>query len=250
MTGVPAWLGATTGGSNVGQAGQINQFLGSHTAQYLYAGTQTSAQTTAGTGGVTTNGTYLAQSFTTAMGQTAVGYVTANILSTSAPASLIVGLYASSGGAPTGSALVSVTASKEYVAFAPSYITLPLPVTGLTASTTYWIVTQPSGTSGAACFTWNKSNQVSGASTSTNGTTWTAQTYGLLYTVYDQSIITPLTATWEDAGARWTWFNYNTNGTISQFTEYTVSQGTNNYVQSDRNLTYGGSPAIVLTGVA
>lgn len=232
------WLGATVG--QLPTAAQQAAFLGIHKQQLLYAGTQQSVQNTAGSGSTTSNGLWIAQSFTTGASQTAIGYVSLQLGATTASGSLLapmtVGIYANSGGAPTGSALVSVQATAEYVNPGPSYMLFPLPVTGLSPSTTYWLVTQPAGNS-TYNFAWGKSNQTSGTSTSTNGTSWTAQTYGSLYLVYDQTAVGSLTAVWEDSGARWQALYYATNGELSNLGEYTVAQA-GSYVQSYRSLAY------------
>jgi hypothetical protein len=88
---------------------------------------------------------------------------------------------------------------------------------------------------------------VSGASYSATGTSWTAAAYGLTYQVYDQSAVPPLTATWEDSGARWTSLGYNGSGQLAALGEYTAGQAANGYTASDRALSYSGSR---LTGVA
>lgn len=244
---LPPWQAATSG--QQGLAGHVNQLLGSHPATLLYAGVQRAAQTTGGGGYVSSAGTWIAQQFTTASGQTTIGYLVlvlyANISSGSSLAPITVGLYANSGGAPSGSPLVTATVTSEYSYAAPLNMVVPLPATGLTASTTYWIVTTPVG-NGTYYYAWNKSNQASGASTSATGTSWTAQSYGLEYQVYDQSATGPLTCTWSDSGARWTWIGYNGSGLVNQYAEYTAGQTPAGYLQSFRNLTYSGS---LLTGV-
>jgi len=241
VTGIPAWLGATSG--QAAQAGQVNQFLGAHAITYLYQGAIQDSQTTAGSGnGSTAGGTYLAQKFTTGSSQTKLGYALANVLGGTTGFPLSMSVYASSGGAPTGSPLITVLAPSEYIAFGPTYLLFPLPLT-VTASTVYFLVATPpaSGT-----YTWAKSNQASGTYTSTNGTLWTAQTYGLEYQIFDQSATGPLTATWEDAGSRWLWLGYNASNQVSKLSEYTVAQASG-YVTSNRALSYSGT---LLTGVA
>lgn len=244
MTAVPAWLGATAGQPTL--AGSVNQFLGTHTSQYLYAGALQASQTTVGSISVNTVGQWLAQSFTTGASQTTVGYVTVPLRTATTSGSSLppttLSIYANSGGAPTGSPLISVTVTAEY-AFNASLSTLaiyPLPLTGLTASTEYWLVTPSAGTSGNH-FNWYKSNQTSGASLSTNGTSWTAQTYGFLYAIYDQTASGLMTATWEDSGARWTVLTYNSLSQISTLAEYTVGQTTAGYTQGLRTLSYSNA---------
>lgn len=240
MTTTPTWIAATTG--QLPLANQINQFLGPHQMQMLYPSVQKAAQTTAGAGATQSNGLYIAQSFTTAVGQTTIGYVlltigTAGGLTGLAPTTLT--LRANNAGAPSTTILATTSIAAEYVAMVPTAIvSFPLPVTGLTASTTYWLVIAAAGDP-THHYDWSKSNQVSGTSTSPDGVTWTAQAYGSLYQVWDQTIVgsSPL-FTWEDAGARWVWFGYNTNGTMSSIGEYTSGQTTNGYAQSFRSPTY------------
>lgn len=243
MSVVPAWLGATA--AQAPQAAQVNQFLGTHNSQYLYAAAQTAGQTTNGAASTSSNSLWLAQSFSTAVGQTAIGYVIVPVTTTTtsgaslAPTTL--SLYASSGGAPSGSALVSTTLTAEYANIASggtstNRVIYPLPVTGLTASTTYWLVLHSTASSGA--FTWFRSNQTSGASTSPTGATWTGQTYGFVFQVFDQTASGAVTCTWEDSGVRWTASTYGTTGLLVTYSEYTLAQGTNSYVQSARTLAY------------
>lgn len=151
MATVPTWLAATSGSAP--QAGQINQFLGTHASTILYAGVQKAAQTTAGAAQNASHAGWTAQSFTTAVGQTTVGYVVLNVSSigTTSGANLLpstISLYANSAGAPTGSPITSVTAPVEYYPVTTgAFAIFPLPATGLTASTTYWIVMPVVGTS-------------------------------------------------------------------------------------------------------
>lgn len=250
MTGVPTWQGATSGQPPL--AGHINQLLGTHPATVLYAATQTAAQSTAGATSTNTNGTWLAQSFTTAVGQTAIGHIIVPIRTATTNAALLapttVSLYANSGGAPTGSPLVSTTITVEYATTAVlnSPVIYPLPITGLTASTTYWLVTPAAGGS-SDHYNWYRSNQVSGASTSTNGTTWTAQAYGFQYRIFDQSALGLVTSTWEDSGVRWTATTYNATEQVATYAEYTSGQTATGYTQSNRTYTYSSG---VLTSIA
>ena len=245
MVTAPTWQAATAG--QTPRAGHINELLGPHTSYVLYNGTQTAGQTTNGATTTSTNGLYLAQSFTTAVGQTAVGLITASLTTTTSSGTLlsptVVSLHADNAGAPAASALVSTTLTAEFAfnasgAVNTTRIGIPLPVTGLTASTTYWIVASAAGNV-SNNFTWFRSNQVSGASTSTNGTTWTAQSYGFTFTVRDQGQTSPLVkSSWEDGGARWTFVVYNATNGVSVYYEYTAGQTTSGYIQSVRNLSY------------
>ena len=240
---IPPWLAATSG--SAGQAGQVNQFLGAHAVTYLYAGALAASQTTLGSGSVNSNSLWIAQSFTTAVSQTAVGYVMIAAGVTGSPAPWTVSLQAGSSGAPSGTPLVSASFPKEFANASLNFRTVLLPVTGLTPGTQYWIVAAGGGDP-SDYYTWNKSNQVSGASTSPDGVTWTAQSYGLLYQVYDTTPVLPLTGTWEDSGARWTSYTY-TSGQLTGLEEYTAGQTAGGYTASKRALSYSGG---LLTGVA
>lgn len=251
MPATPTWLGATSG--QPGLAGQINQFLGTHAAAFLYAGALQASQVTAGAASVSTNGLWLAQKFTAGAAQTAVGYVVVPLTTTTTSGALLapatVSLCADNAGAP-GTVLVSATVTAEYAHLASGgtatvFVLVPLPATGLTAAATYWITVAAAGNVSNS-YTWFKSNQVAGASTSPDGVTWTAQGYGFEFSVYDQSASGLLTCIWEDAGARWTALTW-TSGQIATIGEYTIGQTTAGYTQSWRSLTYSGS---LLTGVA
>jgi hypothetical protein len=238
------WLGATA--TQPPKAQQVNAFLGVHASTELYAAVQQSAVTTSGATTTSTNGLWLAQSFTTGSSQTAIGYIEGPISTTTSTGANLstttLSLYANSGGAPTGSALASTTLTAEYAYLSTSngntniFTIYPLPVTGLTASTTYWLVLHSTASTGA--YTWFRSAAASGASTSTNGTAWTAQTYGFRYAVYDQTASGLLTATWSDAGARWTASTYTSQNQISTYAEYTVGQTASGYTQGFRTFTY------------
>lgn len=240
MAQTPPWLAASSGFA--GEAGQINQFLGQHTATWVYAGAQQSAQTT-GTGVYQSTQTqYLSQSFTTGVSQTAIGQVWLQLSAvggspTSAPINpLTVGVYASSGGAPTGTALGSVTVPEQYVYSAPFWLPIPLIVTGLTPSTLYELQVSIVGTPGHY-YAWQQSNQILGAATSPDGVTWTTQAYGLMYQVFDQSVSGRIQFIFEDGGARWTQFTYNAAGQYSTITESTTAQNGVNFY-STRTLAY------------
>lgn len=244
MATIAAWRAATSGQG--AQAGHVNQFLGGHQAQILYTGTQTAAQSTAGSAATTTNGLYLAQSFTTAAGQTAIGYVivpvTTATTSGSSLATTTLSLYANSGGSPTGSALVTTTVTAEYANLASGGVNTvkvlyPLPATALTPSATYWLVLAAAGNASNS-YSWYRSNQASGASTSSNGTTWSAQTYGFEYQIFNQAVSGMPVATWEDSGARWTVTTYDTLQQLATYAEYTVGQTTTGYLQSRRSYTF------------
>jgi len=242
----PAWLAATA--NQPTRAGQINQMLGTHTSSLVYPGTQQANHLTGASGGTTThsNGTWIGQQFATAAGQTTIGRITLSLAVTGTPTPLSVSLYANNAG-PTGSALVTTLVPHELLATTQATVSIPLPATGLTASTTYWLVTAAVGDA-SNYYSWARSAQTSGTSTSTSGTTWTAQTYGMIFAVFDGTATGgALMHTWDDAGARWQTYSYDTTGRITALIEFTQGQTTTGYLYSSRTLTYTGGR---LTAVA
>lgn len=229
----PAWNGATTAQPPL--ATQINQFMGTHAATFVYTGTSFSSQTTAGSGTVQSNSLWIAQSFATGAPTTSCGRIAPVLSVTGGPAPMTVQIRTNNAGAPSSTVLVTTVIPPGWGNGTPTAQSIPLPVT-LTPSTTYWLVTQPAGDV-SNFFAFNKSNQVSGCSTSTNGTSWTAQAFGIEYTAFDQSIVLPLLHTWEDSDARIT-ETFASGNNVGSFEEYTVAQGTNQYVYSFRTYTY------------
>lgn len=253
MATTPTWQAAVAG--QPPQAAHINQSLGTHSSVFVYDGTTRASQTTAGATTTNTNGTYLAQSFATVAGQTTLGFVAISLTTTTTSGSLLspatVQLRTNNAGAPSTTVLTSTTVTAE---FANTYsggvttfrIGVPLPTTGLTASTTYWLVVPAVGNA-SNNFTWFRSNQTSGASTSTNGTTWTAQAYGFTYAVTDLTANGQLRSLYDDAGARWTWYTYGTGNQPNLTFEYNVGQTTAGYLQTSHTASLSGN---LLTGMA
>ena len=237
----PNWIGATSGSRQL--AAQVNQLLGTHAAMFVYTGTLFASQTTAGSGSVDSNGLYVAQSFTTSASTSAIGRVALSLSVTGTPTPLTVQIQTNNAGAPSGTALVTTVIPPNWATGSQTTQSIPLPVTGLSASTEYWVVMEAVGDA-SDYFAFYKSNQTSGASTSTNGTSWTAQTYGLLYSAYDQTAVPPLVHTWEDSGARLTNLTANANATPNSIEEYVAAQGTNQYVYSYRTYTYGSGSVV------
>jgi hypothetical protein len=248
----PAWLAATAG--QAGLAGQVNQFLGTHADAFLYAGTLQASQVTAGTVSTSTSSLYLAQEFTAGSAQTATGYIQIPLTTTTPAGSSLapatVSLCANNAGAP-GTVLQQVTVPAEYAYLASgggtatTFVTIPLPASGLTAAASYWLTVAAAGNP-TNNYAWYRSNQASGASTSVNGTAWTAQTYGFEYRVYDLTASGNLTCIWEDSGARWSAMTYS-GAHIATLAEYTAGQTTAGYLASYRTLAYSGND---LTGAS
>lgn len=239
----PSWQAATTG--QQGLAGHVNQVLVSHAVTAVYQG-EAQASAAAGSGSVSSNGSWLAQSFTTAAGQTAVGRVTVTCLVTGSPAPWTLSIQADSGSSsPSGTALASTAVPAEFAGVSLAAVSVMLPVSGLSAATPYWLVAEAAGDA-SDYFGWGKSAASSGASTSPDGVTWTAQAYGLAFATWDQSAVPPLAGTWEDSGARWTYLAYS-SGVLSEVGEYTAGQTAAGYAVSTRAVSYSGN---LLTGVA
>lgn len=238
----PAWLAATAGQQAV--AGQVNQFLASHATAYVYQGAE-QASAAAGSGSVSSDGLWIAQAFTTGSSQTAAGRILVTAAVTGSPVPWALSVQATSGSAPSGTALASVQVPAEFMSGTAASVQVILPVSGLAASTGYWLVAEAAGDA-SDYFSWSKSAAASGASTSPDGTTWTAQPYGLAYAVYDQSAILPLAGTWEDSGARWMSLA-STGGQVTGISEFTAGQTAAGYTASVRALSYSSG---VLAGVA
>lgn len=252
MSQIPVYAAAVAG--QPGNAGQVNQLLGAHTALVAYGtGTVQASQTTASTSYQSTSGQWLAQQFMTGASQTAIGQVRLQLSAVGgSPTSaaippLTLGLYADSGGLPTGSALAAATVNDEWVYSSGYWVTLPLMVAGLSPGTHYQLVVSSVGTS-SHYYVWHQSNQIAGAATAPDGITWTSGAFGLVYQVYDNSGVGVLpTMLAGDGGQRWTQFTYNAQGLPVTITEFTAGQnGSSSYLYSSRSLTYNGGQ---LTGV-
>lgn len=245
MTTAPTWQAPTSGQPPL--ADHINQLLGAHTASIVYNGVQTDGHTTSAGTTVSTNGLWLAQSFVTAVGQTSIGHISFSLTTTTTTGSLLspttLTINTNNAGAPSTTVLITVPVTAEYAynasggGVSTTRINFPVPVSGLTPSTTYWIVVAAAGNV-SNNYTIHQSNQVSGASTSPDGITWTAQAYGFTYTVRDQTVAGIPMETWEDNGARWTVALYDTSSRITQYHEYTAGQTAAGYIQSDRTISY------------
>jgi hypothetical protein len=237
-----------------GNAGASNQFLVPHTGILVYdSAIQQAGQTTGNAKYVTTQDQYLSQQFLTGASQTTIGSVQLQVSVVGGSAitnnitPLTVGIYADSGGEPSGTSLGTATLVETSVYASGFWVVMLLPVTGLTGNTPYHIVVSPAGTS-TAYYVWQQNNQVAGASISTDAVAWEDQTFGFMYRVYDQGATGG--SKWqyvlEDTATRWTNMTYDGSNTLTGITEYTVDQTGSGSVQYSRTLTYTGG---LLTGV-
>lgn len=236
---VPVWQAPVAG--RPGLAGHVNQLLGTHPAQFLYAGTL-QASATGGTGTVASDTSWLAQHFTTGSAQTAVGYVTFAGTVTGSPVPWTISLQADGGGMPSGTPLASVSVPSQ---FAAATVTALLPC-AVAAGTQYWIVAELTGDS-TDYFTWAKSSAATGAMTAPDGATWTAAAYGLRFAVFDQALTGPPVGIVEDGGARFTVLTWTASAGPATVQEFTSGQTAAGYAESSRTLSYSGT---VPTGAA
>ena len=249
MSTIPTLQAATTG--QPGNAGLITQFLAAHNASFTYSGQALiSSQATGGGVYQSTQSQWLSQTITTGVSQTAIGSVGLQLSTvggspTSALiAPLTVGLYADSGGQPTGSALATATVTCPYVYSSPFWVSVPLSTT-VSSSATYHLVTNLVGTAGHY-YVWQQSNQAQGAATAPDGATWTNQTYGLMYEVFDQTASGQLLSISEDSGQVITTLTYTALGQIATVTQYAVTQSGSS-ISSSGSLSYTNG---LLTGVS
>lgn len=248
---VASWLAATVGQRPL--PGQINEFLGSHSSTWIYAGNTLQSSEAIGSGlYVSTAGTYLTQEFITGSSQTTVGEVALQVSAVGGSAvtatipPLVVSLYASASGLPTGPALASTTVVEQTVYSAPFWLPVPLIAANLSPSTAYVLTVAAAGTS-SAYYVWQRSDQTSGAATSPDGVTWSAQAYGFMYEIFDAAGTNgPPLYIMDDGGARVTALTYNTAGQLATITETTTAQGGGTFL-SQRTLTYSNG---LLVGVS
>lgn len=248
MSQVPAYLAQASGFPT--NAGAVGQFLGAHTAVFIYSGAVVQAQQATGTGVYqTTQGLWLSQTITTGSTQTTLGSIGLQLsavggsptLPLTAP--LTVALYTDVGGSP-GSAIATTTVSGQYVYSAPFWLQIPFGL-AVTASTTYHVVVSPVGTS-SHYYLWQQSNQLQGAATAPDGVLWTTQAYGLMWQVLDSTPAGQLLAVSEDNGQLITQFTYASLGLVATVTQTAVTQSGSS-ISSVGSLSYSNG---LLTGVS
>lgn len=237
----------TTGGSpQPVLASHPNQLLMTHQDSLFYQGNNSLSINQTITGTVSTaGGTWVAQKVTaTAAMNNAISYVTVFVSSGTPDGTLnptSVQLYTDNAGAPGTPIPPMMALTNEYTFEVPSAAVIPIGiVTGLVTGTPYWVVFK--GVSSASLsYTFSNSNSAGfiPASTSTNGTTWTAQSYGLWMKFWTTDTTGPLT--WvrheiDTVGLGTAWTTYYRTGTPGGYTsnvfEYVPAQLTNKYQQS------------------
>lgn len=236
----PAWIGASPAQPQL--AAQVDQFLGTHAATYVYTGVSLGSAAV-GSGSVATNGLYVAQAFSPASNQSPGRFVlTMSVTGTPPPLALSIQTTASS--SPSGTVLAAVWVPYTYFTGTAAALSFPMPCS-FTGGSTYWIVANAVGDA-SDFYSLSKSASATGVRTSANGTSWTAQSYGLAYNRFDQSPVLPLLHTWEDSGARWTTLAANSSNQPTSLDEYTAAQG-GQYVYSSRSLTYSSGELVSIT---
>jgi hypothetical protein len=195
--------------------------------------------------------TQVAQSFTTGTTFTQVGYVGLFLKKTGNGCDLSLSICANSGGVPgaaqtlTGG-VTAVTLPADFVTTSLAWVYVPVPISGLAASTTYWIVASAGDVNGANdgdasdFITVEKSTQVTGAATF--GTAWASVAYGFMFRVFDQSFTDPLTLIYEDGGARWSYLSWDATSLsqVQTISEYTIAQ-VGGQMRSVRTASYSGT---------
>lgn len=246
----PSWLAASTG--HRADAGAVTQFLGTHSAQWIYTdpGAVQAQQATGAAVYLSLQSGYVAQTITTGATQTAIGQVALQFSAvggsplTATISPLTVSLYAASSGLPVGPALATAQLAEPYVYSAPFWLPVPLLATGLSPSSIYCLVATGAG-SADAYYAWQHSDQSSGAATSPDGASWTAQPYGLMWQVYDTTASGRIASIVADDGARVITFTWS-GAALTGISEYTIAQD-GSTLTSTRILAYAANG--LLTGV-
>jgi hypothetical protein len=237
----PTWQAPAPG--QPANAGHINQFLLPHPSQIIYPGVQKAGRTTDGSAASDSNGLWVAQSFT---GVTAVGRAVLTVTKHGTPGLLQVSLQNDASGKPAGVDLVSVQLPAEWFTTAKTSVSMPLPLTGLASSGTYWLVCQAVGDA-SDYWAIEHSTQTSGASTSPDGSTWTAQTFGIIHQLFDQTVNGAPKHEWIDGGARWSILSYDTaKGTLIGIYEYVTGQA-GTYQAQGRTLAFANGNLVSVT---
>jgi hypothetical protein len=245
----PAWLAAVAG--QTARAGQINQFLGTHSLALLYQGTSQVSNTASGTGVLGTNDStraqWIAQPFTTAGGQTTITRVEIWLSQQGTGADTTLELRTNNAGVPSNSILASTTIPADFQTNA--WISIPLNVTGLTAATMYHLVIDGTASTVNWCNVSRSTptvvNQILFAYASTGP--WTGIAATMDFNVF-AGVNGVLRNTLEDGGARWTGLDYSITALPpTTIREYTVGSSVATALRSVRTLNYSGGQLTSVT---
>lgn len=235
----PTWYAPVVNDTAI--AGNVDQLLGTHAIDYLYQGTSQESDTSGGSGYVSPFNLNLAESFTTAIGQTTISRLELYLATFGAGTDVLLTIESDSAGLPSGTVIAGpVTIPLEFPSGA--WLSIPMPVAGLSASTQYWIVISATG-SAIDYIGWAKSGSVAGAATQvTGGPPWIAQTYGFNYNVFAGVVAGDVVRNvFEDGGDRWVGLDYSA-GLLT-----TVRELVNPGLRSVRTVNYSGG---IITGVS
>jgi hypothetical protein len=256
---VPAWQSVTSG-STVGNAGQINQFLAAHPASFHRQGTSYANGPATSTSSVSTSGnTWIAQPFTLSSSKTTINRIELFPNLTGVGMDSTVNIETDSGGSPSGTILYSVTVPKEFQG-ANNYVSIPVNLSGLTASAKYHIVVIPSSNSTTNTLKLSLGVVTSNAllTSGNSGTSWGSSNGTLLFNVFSGTngvlrnvsedgvtVTTGAIIGTNSSPTRWIGWDYLivSGQSISPSTlrEYT------GIIRSVRTLTYSGSQLITVT---
>jgi len=233
----PAWLAASSGQPT--QAGQINQFLGAHQVNFVYNGVSQGASTTLSGSATNSNGLWIAQQFTPGGSQTIERWIF-TLAITGLPGSLVVSLQTDSGSSsPSGTILAQTLIPNGFVPGSAGQVSVPFSAITFSAATKYWVVFKSVGDV-SNFYAVSRTTAGSGASTSPDGVTWTAQGYGLYYNRFDNTTTGPLLHTYEDGGVRWTTLGLTAATVVNKLSEYNLGQNSGVF-QSVRSFSYTGN---------
>lgn len=177
-TNAPAFVPAVTG--QAGTAAQVNQFLGSHTLAVCYQGTMLGSGSTYSTtvGGTWSLGTqWVDQPFTLPSPQTRIDRVEIAMQRLGTGSDITVTLRPDNSGNPSSTILSTVVVPLEFVPTSRiRMVSIPFATAGLTPGATYHVVLQTGGSGTNTLQVFDAGTGSPALKTSTNGTTWTAQT--------------------------------------------------------------------------
>lgn len=258
MSNIPTWH-AVTSGVSTGNAGDINQFHGTHPASFCRQGTQAVTGAATATSTVNTlNDTWIDQPFT--MSGTIIGRIELFVNIVASGMDCTVQLQSDNGsGKPNGTVLYQVTLPLDF-SNVGTYLSLPAFITGLANGSVYHIVTVPTATSASNGLSLSYGATTGTAyNTSTNsGSTWTTGSGTLLFNIFqgnngvlrnvaeDGTTVTNSSIVSSNSlPLRWTGLDYNISS--SQSTTPTTYREYVGSIRGSRSFSYTSG---VLTGVS
>ena len=233
----PPWHAVAAAGTL--SVGDITQFLGTHGCSLLYQGTSQVADTTAVTGSLVTNtgsaAQWIAQPFTTAVGQTTITRIELDLVGIGTGHDTTVEIRTDNAGAPSNVTLFSITLPLE---FETGIISIPINLTGLSASTKYHIVVDGTVDTSNYVAVQRSATSVNAALLSASGTgSWSSAGFTAYFNVFS-GVNGVLRNTYEDAGARWTTIDYTNSAAAGNTTPVHIGEYTTGSLRSWRTCTF------------